>query len=127
MSEFKVGSKFDEDKNRLELVDALAIEGIGKVLTFGAKKYSADNWRGGIQYTRLIGAIKRHLSSIERGEDVDPESGLPHIDHLGCEWMFMSNFMKTRLDLDDRWTTRITIADSEYAEVAYVETVNEDC
>lgn len=115
----KAGSKFDGDKNRLELVDALAIEGIGRVLTFGAKKYAADNWRGGIQYTRLIGAIKRHLSAIERGVDVDPESGLPHIDHLGCEWMFMSNFMKTRLDLDDRWTTRINIADSEYAGVAY--------
>ena len=119
MNELKAGSKFDGDKNRLELVDALAIEGIGKVLTFGAKKYAADNWRGGIQYTRLIGAIKRHLSAIERGEDIDIESGLPHIDHLGCEWMFMSHFMKTRLDLDDRWTTRINIADSEYAEVAY--------
>lgn len=100
------GMKFDEEKNRLELVDALAIEGIGKVLTFGAKKYSADNWRNGIEYTRLIGAIKRHLSSIEQGEDIDPESGLPHIDHIGCEVMFLSNFMKTRPDLDNRWKAK---------------------
>lgn len=97
------GVKFDGEKNRLELVDALAVEGIGKVLTFGAKKYDANNWRGGIVYTRIIGALKRHLSAIEQGEDVDAESGLPHIDHLGCEWMFLSNFMKTRPDLDDRW------------------------
>jgi copper homeostasis protein CutC len=106
MDELKAGSKFDGDKNRLELVDALAIEGIGKVLTFGAKKYAANNWRNGIEYTRLIGAIKRHLSSIEQGEDIDPESNLPHIDHLGCEWMFLSNFMKTRPDLDNRWKAK---------------------
>lgn len=97
------GTKHDGEKNRLELVDPLAIEGLGAVLTFGANKYEANNWRGGIAYTRIIGAIKRHLSAIERGEDTDPESGLPHIDHLGCEWMFLSNFMKTRTDLDDRW------------------------
>ena len=97
------GTKHDGEKNRLELVDALAVEGLGQVLTFGARKYDANNWRGGIEYTRIIGAIKRHLSAIERGEDTDQESGLPHIDHLGCEWMFLSNFMKTRPDLDDRW------------------------
>lgn len=97
------GAKHDGAKTRLELVDAIAIEGLGDVLTFGAKKYAAHNWRGGIEYSRILGALKRHLSAIERGEDIDPESGLPHVDHLGCCWMFLSNFMKTRPDLDDRW------------------------
>lgn len=95
--------KFDQEKVRLELVDALAVEGLASVLTFGAKKYAANNWRNGLEYTRIIGALKRHLSAIEKGEDIDPESGLPHVDHLGCCWMFLSNFMKTRPDLDNRW------------------------
>lgn len=95
--------KFDQEKVRLELVDALAVEGLASVLTFGARKYAANNWREGLEYTRLIGALKRHLSAIEKGEDIDTESGLPHIDHLGCCWMFLSNFMKTRPDLDNRW------------------------
>lgn len=97
------GLKFDTDKPRVDLLDPLALESLAKVLTFGAKKYAAHNWRGGISFSRLIGAALRHTFAILKGEDNDPESGLPHVDHLGCCWMFLSNMMKTRPDLDDRW------------------------
>ena len=98
-----IGRKNDQDKIRVDLLDPLALEGIGKVLTFGAKKYAAHNWRGGFVYSRLLGALLRHTFAIMRGENNDLESGLPHIDHLGCCWMFLSNMMKTRPDLDDRY------------------------
>ncbi len=97
------GVKHDSDKDPVELLDPLALEGIAKVLAFGAKKYAKHNWRGGLSYTRLIGAALRHTFALLKGEDVDPESGLPHVDHLGCCWMFLSNQMKTRPDMDDRW------------------------
>lgn len=97
------GVKNDKDKPRVDLLDPLALEGIAAVLAFGAKKYAAHNWRGGISYSRLLGAAIRHTFAILRGEDTDPESGLPHVDHLGCSWMFLSNMMKTRPDLDDRY------------------------
>ena len=97
------GVKYDSEKPRIDLIDPLAVEGLAKVLTFGAQKYAADNWRGGIKNSRLIAAMLRHLFAIMRGEDIDPESGLPHIDHLGCCWMFLSWNYKTRPDMDDRW------------------------
>jgi Domain of unknown function (DUF5664) len=97
------GIKYDGEKPRMDLLDAEALEGLAKVLTFGAQKYAANNWRNGIEYSRLTAALLRHLMAIQRGEDVDPESGLPHVDHLGCCWMFLSNLSKTRPDLDDRW------------------------
>ncbi len=97
------GLKYDTEKIPLELLDPLALEGLGKVLAFGKNKYAAHNWRGGISYSRLLGAALRHTFAILRGEDLDPESGLPHVDHLGCCWMFLSNMMKTRKDLDDRY------------------------
>lgn len=97
------GTKYDSEKPRTDLLDPDALEGLAKVLGFGAKKYSAHNWRGGIVYSRLLGAIIRHTLAINRGENLDPESGLPHVDHLGACWMFLSNMMKTRPDLDDRW------------------------
>lgn len=97
------GVKHDQNKPRVDLLDPTALEGLARVLAFGATKYAAHNWRGGISYSRLIGAALRHLFAIIRGEDVDPESGLPHVDHLGCCWMFLSNMMKTRPDLDDRY------------------------
>lgn len=95
------GVKNDQGKLPLDLLDPLALEGLAAVLQFGAKKYAAHNWRGGISYSRLIGAALRHIFAILRGERIDPESGLPHVDHFGCCWMFLSHMMKTRPDLDD--------------------------
>lgn len=97
------GSKHDQDKLRMDLLDPWALEGLASVLTFGANKYEAHNWRKGIVYSRLVAAMERHLGAIKKGEYIDGESGLPHIDHLGCNWMFLSNFMKTHPDLDDLW------------------------
>jgi hypothetical protein len=97
------GKKYDNDKPPIALVDPDFIEGVAKVLGFGANKYAAHNWRKGIQYSRLISAAYRHLGAINRGEDIDPESGLPHVYHLGCCIMFLGNMMTTRPDLDDRY------------------------
>jgi len=88
------GRKFDSDKPNVSLVDPSALLGLAKVLTFGAKKYSANNWRKGLEFSRVHSALMRHLLAIQQGEVTDPESGLPHIDHIGCCWMFLSAFMK---------------------------------
>lgn len=95
------GRKDDQDKLPMDLLDPLALEGLAAVLQFGARKYASHNWRGGISYSRVLAALLRHTFAILRGEYIDAESGLPHIDHVGCCWMFASNFMKTRPDLDD--------------------------
>lgn len=97
------GSKFDGGKPRLELLDSGAIEDLAKVLTFGATKYDAHNWRKGIEVSRLVGAALRHLFAFLRGEDLDPESGLPHVAHAMCNCMFILAMMRDRRDLDDRY------------------------
>ena len=98
-----VGVKHDGEKLPMDLLSVYAIEGTAAVLQAGAKKYSAHNWRGGIVWSRLIGACLRHLLAFMKGEDLDKESGLPHLDHLACEVMFLQEFYRTRKDLDDRW------------------------
>lgn len=97
------GTKYDSDKNRLDLLSSTWIEGVGKVLTFGAKKYAAHNWRKGIQTSRLMGAAFRHLFAFNRGEDVDPETGLSHLYHASCCLMFVSELLETKPELDDRY------------------------
>lgn len=97
------GIKNDQEKSRMDLLDADALEGLAEVLTFGAKKYDAHNWRAGIKNSRLVSALLRHLMAIQRGELFDPESGKPHIDHIGCNWMFLSYNFKNRPDLNDLW------------------------
>lgn len=88
------GMKKDEGKPRWELIAYDAVEGVAKVLTFGANKYSARNWEKGIAYGRVFGAVMRHLWKWWQGEDKDAETGLSHLDHAATEIMFLSAYEK---------------------------------
>lgn len=97
------GAKHDSEKPRMDLLPNAALTGIAEVLTFGAKKYDAHNWRGGIEYSRLIAAAYRHLGAFNDGEDLDPESGLSHLKHLGCCVSFLLEQEAKGTGLDDRY------------------------
>lgn len=97
------GVKHDNNKPPIDLVDAEFIEGLAKVLGFGATKYARHNWRNGITYSRLIAAAYRHLGAINKGENLDDESGEPHVYHLACCVQFLSWMLTHRKDLDDRY------------------------
>lgn len=85
--------KYDQDKPRMELLPLPALEAIAKVMTFGANKYADNGWKSlPDAERRYTGALLRHLTAIEKGEDVDPDSGLPHIYHVACNAMFLSHF-----------------------------------
>lgn len=99
----KVAVKYDTDKPPMALLDSDFLAEVASVLGFGAAKYCAHNWRNGIEHSRLISAAYRHLGAINKGEDIDPESGLPHTGHLGCCIMFLSWMGKHHPSLDDRW------------------------
>lgn len=95
--------KTDADKVRLDLLSTPAIIGMGAVLTYGAQKYVEHNWRKGMHWSRLVAAAMRHLFAFAGGEDIDPESGWPHLDHALCCLMFLSEYQKTGIGTDDRW------------------------
>ena len=96
------GKHFDEGKPRIELVDTYAIEQLGHVLAFGAKKYGENNWTKGIKYTKLAGSALRHLFAFLRGIDNDHESGLPHLAHAMCCCMMLLGTTKRHPEMDDR-------------------------
>lgn len=95
--------KHDAEKVRYDLISPKALEGLAAVLTFGATKYAAHNWRKGLEWHRLIRAALGHILAFMGGEDLDPESGLPHLDHAAYCIMFLSEFQKTGTGTDDRW------------------------
>lgn len=92
------GDKFDGGKARMSLIDPFFLEQVAKVLTFGATKYDAHNWRGGIEIDRLLDAAYRHINSFNDGVDLDEESGLPHLAHATCCLMMAMNFTNTKFD-----------------------------
>jgi dATP/dGTP diphosphohydrolase len=103
VAEENAGRKDDAEKPRTDLLSPIAMLGIARVLGFGARKYAPNNWRKGIAWSRVLGAILRHTFAILDGEDLDADSGLPHADHLATEVMFLQEFFVTRKDLDDRF------------------------
>lgn len=96
------GLKFDLDKLPIDLVSPYFIEAIAAVLDFGAKKYGARNWEKGMSWSRVYGALLRHMLAWQRGENDDPETGLSHLWHAGCCIMFLVHFEKTGTGTDDR-------------------------
>jgi len=97
------GQKHDSGKVRLELLSAAALEDVAQVMTFGAVKYGDHNWRGGFKWTRIIGAVLRHIFAWMRGVDKDPESGLNPLAHAMCGLMFLLEFYHTKAGEDDRY------------------------
>ena len=82
----------------IELVSPEFILATAMILTHGAKKYDAENWRKGIKYKRIYGGIQRHLLAWFNGENNDPDSGCPHLWHASCGLMFLITY-----DMHDRY------------------------
>ena len=84
------GRKFDGGKLEYGLLPPLALEETVKVLTFGAQKYERDNWqRVPDSKRRYFDALQRHVWAWKQGEQIDQESGLPHLAHAMCCLMFL--------------------------------------
>ena len=102
----KEAVKHDDGKADWSLVPFESLEGMVKVLEFGAQKYAGWNWttNGGFSYTRVLRSCLRHLFAWARGEDLDPESGLSHIHHAMCNLLFISHYIgnKEKYNKDDR-------------------------
>lgn len=97
------GTKFDQEKVDLHVLDPLFVEGTARVAQFGEQKYGISNWKKGLTQTRIINAIRRHLAQIEKGEDLDDESGFHHAYHIawGCQVLAYQH-RNGQFHLDDR-------------------------
>ena len=93
------GVKYDSKKPKMNLLPPKAIVEISKVLTFGAEKYDAENWRklDDLQNRYTAGAL-RHIFAHMDGEELDPETNLSHLAHAMCCLLF-----KLEIELEERF------------------------
>ena len=93
------GIKYDSEKPKMNLLPPKAIVEISKVLTFGAAKYDAENWRklDDLQNRYTAGAL-RHIFAHMDGEELDPETNLSHLAHAMCCLLF-----KLEIELEERF------------------------
>lgn len=98
--------RFNHGKLRMDLVPVSAVNALARVLTYGANKYDSDNWRRGFNYSVPYACLMRHMMAWQDGEDIDPESGLSHLDHAIANIAMLIEFERECSHLDDRWSTR---------------------
>ena len=98
--------KYDKQKPPIHLVPVDPIIGAANTLKFGAEKYGEHNWRDDMKetsFSRSYSSVQRHLLSFWMGEDTDPESGLPHLDHALTQLMILIMQTKYASNMDDRY------------------------
>jgi hypothetical protein len=96
--------RYNQGKLQWSLVDFDSLEGLVRVLEYGAAKYAPDNWKKGMPVTQVSESLMRHLFAFLRGEDVDPESGCRHLSHVMCNVMFLEYIMREKPHYDNRKT-----------------------
>lgn len=88
--ESQEGVKYDSDKLEYSLLPKGVLTPILKVLSFGKKKYAADNWmKVDNPKERYYNAMQRHITQWWEGEKYDSETGENHLAHAACCLMFL--------------------------------------
>jgi hypothetical protein len=90
---------------RMDLLPPEALMAVSEVYGFGASKYADHNYRKGYAWSLSYAALQRHMHQFWAGEDLDPESGLPHVGHAAFHALTLLTFMSEHREFDDRYTT----------------------
>lgn len=79
----------------------IAEAGLG--LLEGGCKYGRHNYRGaGVRASVYYDAAMRHLIAFWEGEDIDPDSGLPHVTKAMCSLLVLRDAQMQGMCEDDR-------------------------
>lgn len=84
--------RYNAGKLQWGLVHFKSLEPMVRVLEYGTKKYSKDNWKKGLDKTEILESMMRHIIALFEGENTDPESGELHIGHIMANAMFWQYF-----------------------------------
>jgi len=96
------GRKDDSGKLPYELIAPEILEALATILDFGAKKYAPRNWEKGMDWSRVYGALMRHMWSWWKKEEADPETGKSHLWHAACCIMFLLTYEIRKVGNDNR-------------------------
>ena len=87
-----------------------ALTGCANGLVYGMQKYTRNNWKGGMEWSRVLDAALRHLVLGPcQGESTDEESGNSHYDHALCCLMFLYEYMQQGIGVNDLWEEPVDI------------------
>lgn len=97
------GAQKGTKAERFDLVPVYPLTLLARLYGAGAKKYAAHNWRMGYEWSKSYAAAQRHLTAFWDGEDIDPETGVPHVINVAFHMFALAQYLKDHPELDDRY------------------------
>lgn len=95
--------EYSKGKSKIHYIPTEIILGMGHAFEMGAEKHGPYSFRDNpIDYTELIDSASRHLLAFMDGEDLDTESGLPHLWHCACNIAMLEWTRVNASEKDDR-------------------------
>lgn len=96
------GARYNDGKADISLIPLCTLEDEARVWMYGKQKYAAWNWAKGMDWSVPLACAMRHIAAWQRGEELDAESGLPHLAHAMCNLRMLTLYSKTYPEGDDR-------------------------
>lgn len=90
---------------RYDLIPAEPLRLLALHFGVGARKYDDDNWRRGYSWGLSFAALNRHLWQWWAGEEIDEETGSPHLIAVAWHALVLDEFTRIHPEFDSRPTS----------------------
>jgi len=92
---------------RFDLIPTGPLATLATHYGLGAAKYADNNWARGYKWSNSYAALQRHANAFWSGEEVDEESGSPHLAAVAFHAFSLLHFSADPqyADFDDRLST----------------------
>ena len=87
---------------RYDLIPVTPLRVLAEHYGRGEAKYPARNWEQGYDWSKSFAAMQRHLWAFWNGEDLDAETGSPHLAAAAWHCFALMEWGTTHPEKDDR-------------------------
>lgn len=98
----ETGARKETRLARFDLIPAGPLWQLAEHYGRGAEKYGDRNWEAGYNFSMSFQAMERHAWAFWAGEDLDSETGTPHLAAVLFHAMALLEFSRTHPEKDDR-------------------------
>lgn len=97
------GAEKGTKPERFDLLPTAALAKVARHYGAGAEKYEDHNWRKGYEWSKSYAALQRHAAAFWGGEDIDEETGSPHMAAVAFHALALLTYMDEHREFDDRY------------------------
>ena len=96
------GLRFNDGKDRWDLLPWDALEALVRIYTKGGVKYAPRNWERGMHWSKMVASMMRHfIRRVVYREVIDPETGELHFGHMAWNALGLLTYDLRNIGNDD--------------------------